>query len=209
MAIWDHEQVLTSNKEVAVEFGDLPTSRHTDSHHSLPSHVSSQDMNQLRLELQEGTVHVELRVVVDISTSVPSQRGNRSQIDIRLRRQEHLDSDLCASQLGGQLLVAISSSWPQELNLAISAKQTGIVPRRLQGQLSNTWNARTEDQELATNVLHGHEGALDRRAQARLVHLCFAKNGRQRVQEVENSRLTLSKGHQNVIRQGQEEVLQI
>ena len=51
MAIGNNQQILSTDKEMSIKFGDFPTSWDTNSHHSFPTHIASEHMHQLWLEL--------------------------------------------------------------------------------------------------------------------------------------------------------------
>mmetsp|Transcript_19615 Transcript_19615/g.61521 ORF Transcript_19615/g.61521 Transcript_19615/m.61521 type:complete len:200 (-) Transcript_19615:831-1430(-) len=199
MAIRDHQQVLPANEEVPIELLDLPATGHADTHHRLPTHVAGEHMQQLALEFHARVLDVELWVVANVATGELGERRYGGQVDVLLRSPEHLHGDLCSRQLCGELLVAVAH-WTQQFHLTVGAQESWVVPRRLQGELANAGDASAEDQELAADVLHGHEGPLDGGTQAGLVDLGVAEMRGEGVQQRHDGILALLDGHQDVVR---------
>mmetsp|Transcript_71503 Transcript_71503/g.192540 ORF Transcript_71503/g.192540 Transcript_71503/m.192540 type:complete len:288 (-) Transcript_71503:836-1699(-) len=208
VAVRNHEQVCTSDEQVAVELRDLPAPGDADSHDGLPPHVPRQHVLQLVSQLQARRLYVEVRVVTNVATGVLRERRYGSQVDVLLRSKEHLHRDLRARELGAEVLVALAHR-SQKLDLSVCAQQSRVVPGRLQGKLAHARDAGTEDEQLAADVLHGHESTFHGGAHARLVGLRVPEHRGQGVQERVDLVSALREGHQNVIGQRQEEVLQV
>mmetsp|Transcript_52845 Transcript_52845/g.113219 ORF Transcript_52845/g.113219 Transcript_52845/m.113219 type:complete len:222 (+) Transcript_52845:1221-1886(+) len=208
MAIRHHKKVLSSDEKVAVELRNLPATGDPNPHDRLPTHVAGEHVYELVLQLQTRVLDVELRIIPDITTSVLGERRDGSQVDVLLRRQEHLHRDLRPSQLRGKVLVPVVDR-AQQLNLTVRPQESRVISRRLQAELSHTRDASPEDQQLAADVLHCHESSLDRGAHAGLIDLRLPKDRRQRVQEVQDGALALRERHQDVLSQRQEEVLEV
>mmetsp|Transcript_23723 Transcript_23723/g.67114 ORF Transcript_23723/g.67114 Transcript_23723/m.67114 type:complete len:258 (+) Transcript_23723:1118-1891(+) len=175
VAVRNHEQVCTSDEQVAVELRDLPAPGDADSHDGLPPHVPRQHVLQLVSQLQARRLYVEVRVVTNVATGVLRERRDRGQVDVLLRSQEHLHGDLRARELRAEVLVAVVHG-PQKLDFPVGAQQPRVVAGGLQGQIAHTGDAGAEDHHLAPDVLHGHEGGLDGGAHAGLIGLRFSEH---------------------------------
>eukprot|EP00438_Fugacium_kawagutii_P008579 Skav214144 [mRNA] locus=scaffold1645:179229:181457:+ [translate_table: standard] len=68
MTVGHHQQILPTNEEMPIELGDLPATRHPHAHHSFPTHVAGEHVDELRLELLKASVDVELRIVMDVTS---------------------------------------------------------------------------------------------------------------------------------------------
>mmetsp|Transcript_26097 Transcript_26097/g.72985 ORF Transcript_26097/g.72985 Transcript_26097/m.72985 type:complete len:352 (+) Transcript_26097:1165-2220(+) len=165
-------------------------------------------MDQLVFEFHSCQLYVELRVVTHVASGVLRQRRNRGKVHVGLWSDEHLDRDLRLRELGGQSLVAFPHR-PQQLDLAVLAQDVRIVARGLQGQLADAWDARTEHQELASDVLHRQARALHSGAHARLVDFRVAVDVRDRIQKTQDHRLVFSKVHEDVVGKWEEDVLEV
>mmetsp|Transcript_103224 Transcript_103224/g.262089 ORF Transcript_103224/g.262089 Transcript_103224/m.262089 type:complete len:248 (-) Transcript_103224:937-1680(-) len=74
MAVRDHEQIVASDEQVAVELCDLPAAGDANAHDGLPAHVPGEHVLQLVLQLQAGKLDVEVRVVAHVATGVLRER---------------------------------------------------------------------------------------------------------------------------------------
>ena len=202
--VGQRQQVAATDEEVAVEVGHSQPLRAPHTHHGFEAGGARQVVHQVVVQPRAINVGVEAGVVVRLTTAVAGQLRQRRDVGVRLARQEHVDRDLLLAELQGDVLV-VRAARRQQRVLQVATQHLRVLAM---AQASGTLRRQRglHHDHLAADVAHDLVGGLDSRAHGALHVACVGEHVWQRVQQSLHHVQRLRQVHQQVIRDGQEQV---